>query len=91
MRHGNYDPEESTAFNWRVVSHLLPFLWESRQRVLLALGCMVLAKAAVILIPFLLKYIVDALEQSGAEAMPVLALAGLLGWYALKLRKINSS
>ena len=34
--------------NWRVLRHLWPFLLESKQRVLLALLCLVLAKGAVI-------------------------------------------
>ena len=47
-----------------MVSHLWPFLWDSRRRVLLALACLLLAKGAVIAIPFLLKFLVDALERS---------------------------
>ena len=78
MRHGNYDSEESTTINWRVLAHLWPFLWESRRRVMLALGCMVIAKSAVIVIPFLLKYLVDTLGESGAGSIPILALAGLV-------------
>ena len=59
MRHGHFDPEPERAINWRIVSHLLPYLRESRQRVALALLCLLLSKGAVLLIPFLLKHLVD--------------------------------
>ncbi len=71
---------EAGSLNWRVIRRLLPFIWESRDRVLLALLCMVMAKGAVILIPFLLKYLVDALETEGA-AVTTMALLGLVAAY----------
>ncbi len=78
MRHGNYEVEPDSSLNWRVLTHLWPFLRESRQRVLLVLLCLVIAKGAVILIPFLLKFLVDALDGQGLEQLPLLALAGLV-------------
>jgi ATP-binding cassette subfamily B protein len=79
MRHGNYEHEPDTPVNWRVINHLWPFLWDSRRRVLAALGCLVLAKAAVIAIPFLLKFLVDALERPGGSGLS----AGMLAWLVL--------
>ena len=63
---------------------LLPYLWEYRGRVLLALGCLVLAKIANIGVPLVLKQIVDHLDanQQAAVALPVLLL---LTYGALKL------
>lgn len=78
MRHGNYDQEQDIPVNWRVVSHLWPFLWDSRRRVLLALACLLLAKGAVIAIPFLLKFLVDALEQSDPGQLSLMTLAALV-------------
>ncbi len=78
MRHGNYEVEPGSSLNWRVLTHLWPFLRESRQRVLLALLCLLIAKGAVILIPFLLKFLVDALDGQGLERLPLLTLAGLV-------------
>jgi ATP-binding cassette subfamily B protein len=78
MRHGNYEHQENASMNWRVVLHLWPFLRESHQRVLLALFCLILAKGAVILIPFLLKFLVDSLDQVSNGQMPLMALAGLV-------------
>ena len=78
MRHGNYEQQPGAPMNWRVINHLWPFLWESRARVMLALACLVLAKSAVIIIPFLLKYLVDALEQGDLERLSISVLAGLV-------------
>ncbi len=77
MRHGNFEHEAGSAYNWRVIKHIWPFLRESRRRVLVALLCLVLAKGAVILIPFLLKYLVDSLD-AGDAGLSSLALAGLV-------------
>jgi ABC-type transport system involved in Fe-S cluster assembly fused permease/ATPase subunit len=78
MRHGSFEHESGTSMNWRVLAHLWPFLRESRQRVLLALLCLVLAKSAVITIPFLLKYLVDALQNQGIQQLSIMMLAGLV-------------
>jgi ATP-binding cassette subfamily B protein len=63
---------------------LLPYLWEYRGRVLLALGCLVLAKVANIGVPLTLKQIVDRLDadQQMVVALPVTLL---LAYGALKL------
>jgi ABC-type transport system involved in Fe-S cluster assembly fused permease/ATPase subunit len=63
---------------------LLPYLWEYRSRVLLALGCLVLAKVANIGVPLVLKEIVDRLD---AQRLAVIALPTtlLLAYGALKL------
>ncbi len=63
--------------NWRIIRHLIPYLSESRKRVILALLCLVAAKGAILLIPFLLKYLVDALESGGPGLAPAL-LTGLV-------------
>jgi ATP-binding cassette subfamily B protein len=78
MRHQDYDSEPRGALNWRVLRHLWPFLRESRGRVLLALLCLVLAKGAVLLIPFLLKFLVDTLDGKNTDQLPLLGLAGLV-------------
>ena len=65
MRHGNFDVEPGVSSNWRILSHLWPYLLESRNRVLLALLCLLLAKGAILTIPFLLKYLVDSMDGAG--------------------------
>ena len=63
-----------------VVRRLLPYLWEYRGRVLLALAFLVTAKLANIGVPLLMKGIVDGLSGPAAiVAVPV----GLLAAYGL--------
>ncbi|WP_435216082.1 ABCB family ABC transporter ATP-binding protein/permease [Luminiphilus sp. nBUS_16] len=49
---------------WRRIA---PILYDNRGRVGFALACLLLAKAALLLIPFLLKALVDGLDQSAAQ------------------------
>ena len=67
MDHGNYDNEPNQKINWHIIRIVWPYLMEYRQRVLLALGCLVLAKLSNVVGPFLLKYIVDALDSEKAQ------------------------
>ena len=50
---------------------LWPYLWQFKYRVLLALLALIAAKAAVLLMPVALKYIVDALDSSQHTLMLV--------------------
>jgi len=66
---------------WQTIRTLLPYLWEWRTRVGLALACLVLAKVAQVGVPLLLKAIVDGLDREQALlAVPfaLLAAYGLL-------------
>ncbi len=53
--------------DWKTIRTLLPFLWEFKQRVIIALICLVLAKVAIVGVPLLLKEIVDALDPSQVD------------------------
>ncbi len=68
--------DPATPINWRIIRHLLPYLRDSRGRVALALGCLLLAKGAVLLIPFLLKFLVDSLEGQSAQSLAPSVLLG---------------
>ncbi len=50
-------------------------------RVLLALLCLLLAKSAVLVIPFLLKHLVDSLESASSVQLSGAALLGLVAAY----------
>lgn len=81
------DPDKK--INWRVVKHLLPYLLESRYRVLLALACLVAAKGAILLIPFLLKHLVDSLEgASVTELAPAMLLGLVLAYGAARFANV---
>jgi ABC-type transport system involved in Fe-S cluster assembly fused permease/ATPase subunit len=62
---------------------LLPYLWEFKSRVVVALVCLTLAKLATVAVPLALKAIVDGLDT--AHPALVLPLALLLGYGALRL------
>ena len=66
---------------WRVVPMLLPYLWEYRWRVAIALVCLVTAKLANVGVPLVLKEVVDGLDaKQAAVAVPfaLLVAYGLL-------------
>ena len=63
---------------------LVPFLWDYRGRVLLALGFLVLAKVANVGVPLVLKDIVDSLD-AGEHGPLVLPLSLLLAYGVLRL------
>ncbi len=67
----------------KTVKTLLPYLWPSderelRTRVILAMGCLVLAKLANVIVPMIYKHAIDALGIPGSAAtvaaVPVLLL-----------------
>ena len=62
---------------------MLPYLWEFRGRVILALAFLALAKVASVSVPLLLKEIVDALNP--AQATIVLPVVLLLAYGGLRL------
>ena len=70
--------------DWTNVRALLPFLWEYRGRVVLALGCLIVAKLANVGVPLMLKQIVDSLDASHQVAV-MLPVSLLLAYGALKL------
>ena len=89
MRHGNFEADPDARINWRIISHLLPYLLESRYRVMLALACLLLAKGAILLIPFLLKHLVDALEGAPDVSLaPGLLMGMVLAYGAARFANV---
>ena len=77
--------------DWKVIKRLLPYLWQFRLRVGLALGCLILAKVANVAVPVALKHIVDALDRghlSPAHSLIVLPLGLLLAYGVLRLSSV---
>ncbi|MHB0984847.1 MAG: ABCB family ABC transporter ATP-binding protein/permease [Sulfuricella sp.] len=58
----------------RSIGRLFPYLWEFRGRVLLALALLIGAKLAAVMVPLVLKEIIDALDKSRADLVLPLAL-----------------
>ena len=67
MDHGNYENEPNQKINWHVIRIIWPYLMEYRNRVLLAMACLILAKLGNVIGPFILKYIVDALDSDKSK------------------------
>jgi ATP-binding cassette subfamily B protein len=69
--------------DWRTIRSLLPYLWEFKGRVSLALLLLVMAKLASVAVPLVLKKIVDALDQP--QDMLVLPVLLVMGYGVLRL------
>ncbi|WP_231759904.1 ABCB family ABC transporter ATP-binding protein/permease [Microbulbifer elongatus] len=64
--------------HWSALKTLFPYLLEFKRPVILALLCLVGAKAASVGLPFLLKHIVDDLDGAGGVASAMALPLGLL-------------
>ena len=73
--------------DWKTLSRLLPYLWQYKWRVVIALSLMVCAKLANVSVPLLLKELVDAmsLKPGDPKAVLVVPVALLVGYGALRL------
>ena len=73
--------------DWKTLSRLLPYLWQYKWRVLIALSLMVCAKLANVSVPLLLKELVDAmsLKPGDPQVVLVVPVALLVGYGALRL------
>ena len=71
--------------NWSVIKSLIPYLLEFPTRVFVAMLLLALAKASSVVMPLVLKHIVDALSISTSDLQLVIVpLALLLGYGALR-------
>ncbi len=73
----------SGRVSWRTAALLLPYLWEFKWRVAVALTFLVAAKLANVSVPLILKQVVDALDPTRAAL--VLPFMLLLAYGALRL------
>jgi ATP-binding cassette subfamily B protein len=80
-------PQPPSGGDWQTLSRLLPYLWQYKWRVVIALGLMVGAKLANVSVPLLLKELVDAmsLKPGDPQAVLVVPVALLVGYGALRL------
>ncbi len=84
---GRTEKEHADRADWANVRAMLPYIWEYRGRVLLALACLVISKLAMVGVPVVLKYIVDALDAD-ADDLVVLPIVLLLAYGVLRF--VNS-
>lgn len=84
MRPNRLPIDPSTPINWRIFRQLWPYLIEFKQRIGLALLCLIGAKLASIALPFILKHTVDSLNDSSDLAVAV-PIALVIAYGALRL------
>ena len=63
MRRSQYPDHDVDQVNWRVLLTLLPYLLEFKVRISIALACLILTKVASVYLPFILKDLVDTLDN----------------------------
>ena len=78
--HGNRE-------DWYNIRQMMPFVWAYKGRVMLALACLVVSKLAMVGIPVVLKFIVDALDTEAGQ-VAALPVAFLMAYGVLRF--INS-
>ena len=66
MRPTRLEKPSANRNDWKTIRSLLPYLWEFKGRVVLALALLVMAKLANVAVPLVLKEIIDALDQPRA-------------------------
>jgi ATP-binding cassette subfamily B protein len=78
------DPSAPPRSDWGTLARLLPYLWQYKWRVALAIVFMVAAKVANVGVPLLLKNLIDAMDVKVGDPVAVLVVpAGLLLAYGL--------
>lgn len=83
MRPTRLEKPSANRNDWQTIRSLLPYLWEFKGRVVIALTLLLIAKLANVAVPLVLKEIVDALDQP--QTLLVLPVLLLLGYGALRL------
>ena len=78
-----------TPVRWHTLSQLLPFLFEFKGRVALAMVCLIAAKLASIGLPFVLKHVVDTLDVDDPAAIALSVPVALVVAYGT-LRFLNT-
>jgi len=77
MRPTRLEKPSVSRNDWRTIRSLLPYLWEFKGRVSLALLLLVMAKLASVAVPLVLKEVIDVLDQpQDMLVLPVLLVTG---------------
>ncbi|MBK0394510.1 ABCB family ABC transporter ATP-binding protein/permease [Ramlibacter algicola] len=82
--HASTTAAAPSGADWSTLKRLLPYLWQYKGRVVIALGFMIAAKLANVGVPLLLKNLVDAMSLKAGDPAAVLVVpVGLLVAYGL--------
>ncbi|WP_372870290.1 ABC transporter ATP-binding protein/permease [Shewanella sp.] len=85
MRPSAYFEGPVDKLNWKVLRMLWPYLLEFKGRILLALACLVVAKLASVGMPFLLKALVDDLDEGRVQALVAVPIGLVLAYGGARL------
>jgi len=87
--HSDFDP--NSKMDWSVIKQIWPYLLEYKARIALAFVCLVGAKVASVVMPFILKEVVDDLDRQMSlqeSALIVVPLALLLAYGLIRLANV---
>ncbi|AQS39663.1 fused permease/ATPase component of ABC transporter involved in Fe-S cluster assembly [Shewanella psychrophila] len=85
MRPSLYFDGPIDKLNFHVLKLIWPYLLEFKQRVILALLCLIIAKVASVSLPFILKSLVDGLGAASPEQMLSVPIALVVAYGGLRL------
>ena len=85
---GRTEKANSDRADWQNIQQMMPFVWAYKGRVLLALGCLIISKLAMVGIPVLLKFIVDDLDSNAPSTVATIPIVLILAYGVLRF--INS-
>ncbi|WP_334061464.1 ABCB family ABC transporter ATP-binding protein/permease [Alteromonas genovensis] len=88
MRKNRLPINDDEPVKWQVLSQLVPYLFEFKQRVGLAILCLVAAKLASIGLPYVLKYTVDSLNGDLATLAMVVPISLIVAYGVLRLLNV---
>ena len=76
-------PVPESRHDWQTIKTLLPYLWQWKWRVVLALSCLLAAKLTSVAVPLVFKDIIDAFTLPGTKLQQAILLVplGLLAAY----------
>jgi len=77
-------PEPTERRDWQTLKSLIPYLWAYKGRVVLALACLIAAKAANVAVPLVFKEVIDALTITPEQAFIVVPASMLLAYGVLR-------
>ncbi|MEQ3641059.1 MAG: ABC transporter ATP-binding protein/permease [Alteromonas sp.] len=88
MRRNRLPINDDEPVKWQVLTQLVPYLFEFKQRVGLAILCLVAAKLASIGLPYVLKYTVDSLNGDLATLAVAVPISLIMAYGVLRLLNV---
>jgi ABC-type transport system involved in Fe-S cluster assembly fused permease/ATPase subunit len=89
MRSSRHPIADDTPINWQVLKQLAPYLIEFKQRVALAMLCLIGAKVASVGLPFVLKHTVDNLNiTTDSLTLVAVPIALIIAYGVLRLTNV---